>query len=483
MSLNDINASMEALKLNSTKVDDESKLDIPTWTDSLKNTVQIRSLENFVVTEQGCSMNNRCDIYVIGDPHFKTSNPMESMEMANAIIADIQDRKLDAIVCLGDVLDRFANIHVDPLNVATEFLFKLSLKAKLYLIIGNHDRPNNNIYCTDQHPFNSLKHWNNTVVVDTPIIDYINNIKFTFVPYVHKGRFHEALRMLNEDKLHNEKNETSRHNEKNEDKLYNEKNEDKLYNEKNEDKLYNEKNESSRMLNETSCHNKTCLSIDQSEIIINEYQDSACIFCHQEFRGAKMGAIVSEDGDVWELNKPLAVSGHVHDYDMLQPNLIYTGTPSQHGFADHPNKTVSIFTFTMNMHIDGNCDTSKEYRNTSSLKHVTWEQVRVNLGLKRKKKIDIQCCDLLAYIPPTDCIIKLVVHGTTAEIKTLIKSDKTAYLKRLGFKVVFEKVLENVIIGKADLKSRKSRGYVYELQDRVAQDQNQLMWLKHILSC
>ena len=453
MSLNDINASMEALKLNSTKVDDESKLDIPTWTDSLKNTVQIRSLENFVVTEQGCSMNNRCDIYVIGDPHFKTSNPMESMEMANAIIADIQDRKLDAIVCLGDVLDRFANIHVDPLNVATEFLFKLSLKAKLYLIIGNHDRPNNNIYCTDQHPFNSLKHWNNTVVVDTPIIDYINDIKFTFVPYVHKGRFHEALRMLNENKLHNEKNE------------------DKLYNEKNEDKLYNEKNEASRMLNET------CSSIDQYEIIINEYQDSACIFCHQEFRGAKMGAIVSDDGDVWELNKPLAVSGHVHDYDMLQPNLIYTGTPSQHGFADHPNKTVSIFTFRKDTsNANGNCD-------TSSMKHVTWDQVRVNLGLKRKKKIDIQCCDLLAYIPPTDCIIKLVVHGTTAEIKTLIKSDKTAYLKRLGFKVVFEKVLENVIIGKADLKSRKSKGYVYELQDRVAQDQNQLMWLKHILSC
>jgi len=84
------------------------------------------------------------------------------------------------------------------------------------------------------------------------------------------------------------------------------------------------------------------------QTIENPYNDVTCYFAHQEIIGAKMGAIVSKEGDVWPAENSLMISGHIHDYDMLQPNMIYTGTPLMHGVGDKDDKTVSMFTFDEN---------------------------------------------------------------------------------------------------------------------------------------
>ena len=42
------------------------------------------------------------------------------------------------------------------------------------------------------------------------------------------------------------------------------------------------------------------------------WDDASCIFAHQEFFGCKMGAIISVEGDKWELTNPHVVSGHIH---------------------------------------------------------------------------------------------------------------------------------------------------------------------------
>ena len=52
-----------------------------------------------------------------------------------------------------------------------------------------------------------------------------------------------------------------------------------------------------------------------------EWEDSCCIFAHQEFYGCKMGAIVSEDGDKWDINYPEIISGHIHDVQRPQSNI------------------------------------------------------------------------------------------------------------------------------------------------------------------
>lgn len=137
-------------------------------------------------------------VLVIGDPHFKVNNVKETDGMENAIINIAQKYKLDFIVVLGDVLDRHENIHVSPLTRATRFLARLMSIAPTYVLIGNHDLKNNRQFLSDEHPFNGLKYWGDRMtVVDTTISKTINNLLFTFVPYVPPGRFIEALDFSN----------------------------------------------------------------------------------------------------------------------------------------------------------------------------------------------------------------------------------------------------------------------------------------------
>ena len=278
---------------------------------------------------------------VIGDPHFKEGNINETDEMKNKILSVIDEHNPDIIVCLGDVLHYHNKLETSHLNRAEDFLKKLQDKRKLFLIIGNHDRPNNSVFLTDEHPFNALKYWDNTTVVDYPCDTIFNNYRFIFVPYVFPGRFHEALSKLKDP--------------------------------------YNCK----------------------------------CIFAHQEFYGAKMGSIESTEGDVWKLDNPLVVSGHVHEYDKLQENLIYTGTPIQHTFGENGKKTISIFDF-------------DEYG---------YRETRIDLKLRKKKttKIKPSCLDEL-NIDLNDKN-RLVIECSAEEFKVIMKSQKIISMIESGVKV------------------------------------------------
>lgn len=130
---------------------------------------------------------------VIGDPHFKVSNVLQSERMAAEILRIANEKQPNFIVVLGDTLDRHEAIHVSPLTRATDFLRRLKEVAPVYLLIGNHDLKNNRQYLSTEHPFNALKEWSNIVVVDTVVEDTIAGRQFVFVPYVPPGRFEEAL--------------------------------------------------------------------------------------------------------------------------------------------------------------------------------------------------------------------------------------------------------------------------------------------------
>jgi DNA repair exonuclease SbcCD nuclease subunit len=137
-------------------------------------------------------------IFVIGDPHFKSKNALETTEMSNKIYQHIHELNPDFIVVLGDVLDTHETIHVGPLCRATDFLFRLSSMSKhLYIIIGNHDRVSNAVFLTPESPFNACKLWKNTTVVDKVVISKHEDKEFLFVPYVPTGRLMEALNTEN----------------------------------------------------------------------------------------------------------------------------------------------------------------------------------------------------------------------------------------------------------------------------------------------
>ena len=80
-----------------------------------------------------------CNVLAIGDVHIKVNNLPEAEEMISRLTQLAIDRHPDLIVCLGDVLDRHATIHVQCLMLAEIMVAELSQVAPFFLIVGNHD--------------------------------------------------------------------------------------------------------------------------------------------------------------------------------------------------------------------------------------------------------------------------------------------------------------------------------------------------------
>lgn len=307
-------------------------------------------------------MPDKVTALVIGDPHFKVTEMAASLEMAKAILTIAQQTKPDFIVCLGDTLDRHETIHVNPLSGAVQWLAELSNIAKVYLLIGNHDRPNNSDFLSDLHPFVALRWWDNEkiVVVDKVVISEINGLSFFFVPYVPPGRFIEAL----------------------------------------------------------STHPEWSL----------EKKDWSAGFCHQEFYGTTLAPLItSKNGDKWGLDYPLLINGHIHDRDLPQKNIISVGTPRQHDFDESPDKSLSLFTFTV----------GKEGEKT-------YHEERISLPLPKKISYRLTVDEFRHWSPPsTDDYVKVNIYGTRGELVLLREADKVKQLRRRGIKIVTTMVDED----------------------------------------
>jgi hypothetical protein len=132
---------------------------------------------------------------VIGDLHFKTDNRKYTDLLAEKILSLVKDKKFDFCVLLGDILDKHEKIHPIPRFHSCELIVKLSELLPTYVLIGNHDRRSNNDYQSIYHPFTHMNYPNLTIV-DHAQSHIINNLLFTFVPYVPNGMFRSALNSI-----------------------------------------------------------------------------------------------------------------------------------------------------------------------------------------------------------------------------------------------------------------------------------------------
>ena len=327
---------------------------------------------------------------VIGDPHFKVGNVKETDEMCEAIYRVVREKKPDFIVVLGDILDRHESIHAAPLCRSVDFLTKLEKLCGEYgtwVLIGNHDMPNNRQFLTQIHPFTALKHLSEEqklCIADTTINrTWKNNkFKFVFVPYVPPGRFVDALNTLAD----------------------------------------------------------------------GTWTDATAIFAHQEFFGCKMGAIISNEGDKWPLGNPYVISGHIHDYQEPQTNILYTGTPMQHAFGDQHHKTISYFEFNVK---DGKVERKHE---------------RIDLHLRKKHLEHITCTEVSGHIPRNNCDLKIVITGTSPEIKTILQHPNIEIWKKAGHKIVYK---DNATAGEFSAIASAPRiqiTFTQALQNAIAND-------------
>jgi len=164
----------------------------------------------------------------------------------------------------------------------------------------------------------------------------------------------------------------------------------------------------------------------------SDWKESTCIFAHQEFYGCKMGAIVSIDGDKWDLEYPNVISGHIHSKQNPQKNIYYPGSAMQHAFGESTKNIIAYLTFTKG---------SSEY-----------ELNEIDLELPRKKIVYMDVDKFDDYkIPETEenaDKIKLTVSGSFEDFKALKKTKKYKDIIDKGIKLVFKadkiKKAENV---------------------------------------
>ena len=343
---------------------------------------------------------------VIGDPHFKTDNLRYATQMIEKVWQLNQTKNPDFVVMLGDTLHTHEKINVFAQKTATDFIARLSSDVPVFLLIGNHDRPHNDHYLTDIHPFTGLEYAATSLeIVNKGLVETIKGRQLVFIPYVPNGRFDEAISSLGLDPEH--------------------------------------------------------------------LDEVAMIFAHQEFKGAKMGGIISEVGDVWPLDRPPVISGHIHDFDKLQHNLIYTGTPFQHAFGDRDDKTVSFITFTK----------------------TGFDHERISLGLPVRRTFRMSPNKATTFKPPIvddPALVRIVITGTHGEVKALIKTGFTEAWSKAGYKVSFKYLKSdavtdplNVSAGSVDIATqlaamRSTVSYRTALLNQISSDDQQLRWFNKL---
>lgn len=244
-------------------------------------------------------------ILCIGDPHFSIKNRQRCLNFIDKCIEKVKQLKeqnqLDLIICLGDIFHTHEKAHMLECKDVIDFLNKCQKICKTILIIGNHDRLNNKVFCTEEHflymhnkTVEILKYLNmdkqiktNLIIVDKPQAYKIKGHTIGLIPYVDNGRFEEAFQLINSKDITNIK----------------------------------------------------------------------YIFCHQEFKGCKMNNITSRNGDIPNDNY-IIFSGHIHDKQIMKYKVNsdlsivhYIGTPFQQRYGEDPNKTISHITINTDYNI------------------------------------------------------------------------------------------------------------------------------------
>jgi DNA repair exonuclease SbcCD nuclease subunit len=160
-------------------------------------------------------------------------------------------------------------------------------------------------------------------------------------------------------------------------------------------------------------------------LLETDFSTYKLIFAHQEFKGCKMGAIVSEEGDVWEESLPVVISGHIHNKQRPQSNILYPGTPIQHSFGDVG---------------DDNCMLLVTLSDT-----IEWEEISLSISQKRIVYATIEQLKKMDPVKYASKDIKIVVKATHEEIQAFKKSTiytKLSKVLNITFKTLSAELVE-----------------------------------------
>lgn len=233
-------------------------------------------------------------ILIIGDIHMKISNERQTNILMLDIIEIIHTNDIAFVVILGDTLDNHGKIDMECLCRASD-LFEMIIATgkQLFVLIGNHDRKTNKDFMSNRHPFRG----------------WIRQNGITIVERTHVYEFPVSNLFPNTNNSMNCKDNNT---------------------------------------DLTTQKMKFCfvpyvpndMYMEALRIANVNVEEITLFFSHQEFDGCKINKLNNAKCDVWKPEWPLNISGHIHDYEVVQQNLIYLGTPFQHTYADTPDKGI-----------------------------------------------------------------------------------------------------------------------------------------------
>lgn len=153
---------------------------------------------------------------------------------------------------------------------------------------------------------------------------------------------------------------------------------------------------------------------------ISDWRKASIVLAHQEIKGCKHGAFISEKGDVWESDYPLLVTGHIHEYQRLGNNVLYPGTPIQHSFGDGLDKGLSA----VNLHEDNG-----------------WSEERIYLSIKRKKTLHVAFCNLNSVsLDFSDYDYRIIIEHAPTQ-RSVEQLDIVKAWREQGVKIVIRTTL------------------------------------------
>jgi DNA repair exonuclease SbcCD nuclease subunit len=325
-------------------------------------------------------------VLVIGDPHLRQKwiKVVDEFTRQTIELVDNPNTRPDIVVILGDTLHDHEQTRESCHTRAINWFKELAQRVYTIVLIGNHDRPSNSHYLTGSHFFNGLEGIKNLKIVDRAALS----------TEVTKGN--HTYRFVSVPYVPNGRFEDA-------------------------------------------------LGTLKTDI---KSSRPTAIFAHQEFKGCKMGAIVSTDGDVWPTDAPLVISGHVHEHQIPQDNMIYVGTPYQTSYSEDANKAVYTFVF------DGKKDP---------------EIKRIRLKLRVKQSLTISPKELADFkLPDATTDFRLVIKGPQEEVEACKQTrvyKEAAALPHI--KIVLRPILDvRSIVGKEE----KPIPYIRRLYDSVKND-------------
>lgn len=344
---------------------------------------------------------------LIGDPHFKVTNSRETEAFTERIYKIIDERKPTFAVNLGDTFDTHERLHVAVLNRGIKFIKKLSKCTPTFVLIGNHDRVNNQVFLDNVSPFVGLEDYKNIYIITEPKLFNID-INGIVVDITRKKS--NKLDNLTENKVNTLSDFNIIENKSNN---------------LSENKGNNPNNKSKNFL--FVPYVAPGRFIEAINTLDLDIKDVDCILAHQEFDGLKFGGNTVSMGDKWPLEYPQIFSGHIHEYIELQKNIIYTGAPLAHAYGE--NTLMHSLSY---IHYD-----SDEF---NQLIH---ERIPLNVcrritlytDVNNMHKVKIPTEDKDAELPP---LVRVVIRGDGSELKNITVAKQITEWRKSGVKIDYK---------------------------------------------